>query len=225
MKRFDGFPERFEFVALPRPFLSQVMPLIDNLDELKVILEFFNLLYQKKGYPLYVAATEITSKTSSNLNEELIMQSLERAVNHGIIISLKYDEHETLYFLNDEQNRLLIARIKRGELELPGISAQRASMVKSRDLPNVFNIYEQNIGLITPIIADELKEALRLYPEIWLKEAIGEAVRLNKRNWHYINKILDNWATQGRNDGTYQRDTTKSADKYVKGKYGRFVQR
>ncbi|AKG53497.1 DnaD/phage-associated domain protein [Dehalogenimonas sp. WBC-2] len=225
MKRFDGFPERFEFVAIPRPFLSQVMPLIDNLDELKVILEFFNLLYQKKGSPVYVSATEIASNTSSSLDLELIVGSLERAVGHDIIIPLKYAEHETLYFLNDEHNRRVIARIKCGELQLPGISALPVSPVKPTDLPDVFNIYEQNIGLITPIIADELKEALRLYPEVWLKEAIGEAARLNKRNWRYINKILDNWATQGRNDGTYQRDITAGADKYVKGKYGRFVQR
>ena len=60
MKPFNGFPEKFEFAALPKPFLAQVLPGIDDMDELKATLGFFRVLYQKKGFPVYVTATEIS---------------------------------------------------------------------------------------------------------------------------------------------------------------------
>jgi DnaD/phage-associated family protein len=79
--------------------------------------------------------------------------------------------------------------------------------------------------MLTPIIADELTEAEKLYPEEWIRDAIKEAVSLNKRNWRYIARILENWSAEGRGDGTHQRDTQKSADKYNRQKYGHLFQR
>jgi DnaD/phage-associated family protein len=91
---------------------------------------------------------------------------------------------------------------------------------------NIFDLYEQNIGMITPIIAEELKEAERLYPPQWIEEAFKEAVTLNKRSWKYIARILERWASEGKDSGEYKRDIKKDdPDKYIKGKYGRFVKR
>ena len=97
----------------------------------------------------------------------------------------------------------------------------------SEEQPDIFSLYEQNIGMLTPMIAEELREAERLYPETWIKDAIKEAVSLNKRNWRYIAKILENWSAGGRSNGTYRRDSTKKtgSDKYIKGKYGHMVGR
>ena len=80
--------------------------------------------------------------------------------------------------------------------------------------------------MLTPMIADELREAEKLYPEAWLRDAIKEAVSLKRLNWRYIARILERWATEGRSDGTYQRDFKKTdPDKYIKGKYGHMVKR
>ena len=34
--------------------------------------------------------------------------------------------------------------------------------------PNIFSLYEANIGIITPLIAEELKDAELQYPEAWI---------------------------------------------------------
>jgi DnaD/phage-associated family protein len=80
--------------------------------------------------------------------------------------------------------------------------------------------------MLTPIIADELKEAEKLYPYEWINDAIKKAVEQNIRKWSYISAILERWSAEGRSDGTYRRDSEKEdPDKYIKGKYGHMVRR
>lgn len=65
--------------------------------------------------------------------------------------------------------------------------------------PNIFVLYEQNIGLLTPMIASQLEDAADQYSMDWIESAFSEAVQLNKRNWKYISAILRRWKTEGRN--------------------------
>jgi DNA replication protein len=64
--------------------------------------------------------------------------------------------------------------------------------------PNIFVLYEQNIGLLTPMIGDELQDAADHYPQDWIEAAFREAVQQNKRKWSYIRAILRRWETEGR---------------------------
>ncbi len=66
------------------------------------------------------------------------------------------------------------------------------------DRPNIFVLYEQNIGLLSPLLADELKDAADQYPAEWIEAAFREAVQHNKRKWSYIRAILRRWETEGR---------------------------
>jgi DNA replication protein len=66
------------------------------------------------------------------------------------------------------------------------------------DRPNIFRLYEQNIGIITPLIADHLRDAADLYPVEWIERAFREAVQHNIRKWSYISAILRNWETEGK---------------------------
>ena len=67
-----------------------------------------------------------------------------------------------------------------------------------KERPNIFLLYEQNIGMITPMLADKLRRAERDYPDSWLRDAFDTAVTNNKRNWAYIQRILENWAKHGK---------------------------
>src|SRR5947209_11991920 len=64
--------------------------------------------------------------------------------------------------------------------------------------PNIFVLYEQAIGFLSPLIADQLNDAAERYPADWIEAAFREAVRQNKRKWSYISAILRNWETEGR---------------------------
>ena len=237
MKQFTGFPARMQFTAIPNLFFSALLPQIDDITELKVALHFFELLYRKRGYPRFVTYHDLLGDKSLMASltkaerppEEVLRDGLNRATGHEIILHLALENNgksEDIYFLNTESQRQLVAKIQGGELKLSGLKVSEPATVITEALPDIFTLYEQNIGLLTPMVADELRDAEKLYPADWIREAIGEAVSLNKRNWRYISRILENWASEGKSSGTYSRDSKKTdPNKYVKGKYQHLVQR
>ena len=113
-------------------------------------------------------------------------------------------------------------------------SAQPAPLVDSKIVaariraeatrPNIFVLYEQNIGLLQPLIADELRQAERDYPTGWIEEAFRVAAEANVRRWSYVRAILERWSTEGRSDGTSQRDSDTDRRRYVEGKYADYIE-
>lgn len=63
--------------------------------------------------------------------------------------------------------------------------------------PNVFAVWEGNIGMLTPIIADQLKAAAVDFPPGWLELAIREAALNNGKSWKYVAAILNRWQRDG----------------------------
>ena len=237
MEQFKGFPPKMKFTAVPDLFLNKLLPEISDIAELKTTLHIFQTLYQKRGYPRFTSYKELLSNKSlmSSLRgdakppDEVLRGALEMATGRGTILHLELDRDgvtEDIYFLNTESDRQVMAKIQNGELKLSGLQAKEPAYVDTGEPPDIFSLYEQNIGMLTPLIADELRDAEQLYPQYWIRDAIKEAVALNKRSWRYIAKILENWSAEGKSDGTHRRDTKKTdPDKYIKGKYGHMVRR
>lgn len=83
--------------------------------------------------------------------------------------------------------------------------------------PNVYTLYEREIGVITPMIADQLKYAETEYPYDWFCDATKEAVGHNARNLKYILAILQNWKVNGRGSG-HKRQSETLADAFMTAK-------
>ncbi|MBV9256423.1 MAG: DnaD domain protein [Ktedonobacteraceae bacterium] len=78
------------------------------------------------------------------------------------------------------------------------ISGPSSSIPLQVERPNIFTLFEQNIGFLGTTIVEEIKDALDMYPEEWVEAAIREAAVHNKRSWSYIRAILRRWETEGR---------------------------
>ncbi|AII58709.1 hypothetical protein ASJ33_05455 [Dehalococcoides mccartyi] len=65
------------------------------------------------------------------------------------------------------------------------------------DFGEICKQYQNNIGNISPLIADEIRGWVDNYPAEWILEAIREAVLANARRPKYISAILDNWNKNG----------------------------
>ena len=84
---------------------------------------------------------------------------------------------------------------------------------------NVFELYEQNVGLITPLVADELKDMESQYPIAWVEEAIQLSVIYNRKSIRYISRILERWRNEGRDGGSRGNSQTVRAKDYIE-RYG-----
>ncbi|HEV2405354.1 MAG TPA: DnaD domain protein, partial [Ktedonobacterales bacterium] len=91
------------------------------------------------------------------------------------------------------------------ELEGPSIHAHDGVYTLSVEVerPTIYALYEQNIGLLPPLLAEELREAAEEYPPEWIEEAFRLAMQQNRRRWSYIRAILRRWKTEGKGEQPY----------------------
>lgn len=216
---FDGFPNSGLATTVPNLFFARVLPDIENVEELIVSTYFFYA--QSVGgrgqdgvvrRPRYVTLRELEGdrtlmRTLARLrgsDGEALRAGLDAAVKRGTLARSLLETaggEEELYVVNNPSNRQALEQLDGRRIEmtpLPPADAERVS--------NVFTLYEENIGNITPLIAEDLKEAEEMYPLEWVREAIKEAVLANKRSWRYVHSILKRWETEGPDYEESERD-------------------
>ncbi len=235
MKSFSGFPAgKVHFTPLPNLFFSKLLPAIDDLAELKVTLHIFWLLHQKKGYPRYVSRRELEAdgvllgglKGTGQEPEERLEQALERAVARGTLLHVtaqQGDERNDWYFMNTDVGRRTVDKICHGELKLDAVVTPSEVRLEV-ERPNIFVLYEQNIGLLTPLIAEELRDAEKTYPADWIEEAFRIAVEHNARRWRYVHSVLERWATEGKDREKARRGSKEDRRRYIEGKYAEYIE-
>jgi len=210
MRRFEGFPPgRASYTPIPDQFFSELLASIDDLAEMKLLLYLFWALYHQKGSPRYMTMAELENEgillsglpTKANQTPvQALQDAVNRAIARGTVLRLDVsnDQGVTSYlFINTHQGRKAVKDVQNGTL----ILESRGRVVEAhiaQDRPSIFALYEENIGLLTPLIREELIEAAHEYPERWIEEAFKIAVERNARNWRYISAILKRWAAEGR---------------------------
>lgn len=219
---FDGFPNTGQATTVPNLFFARVLPEIDSVEEFVVSLYFFYAQSAPRRdpdgsvvhrTPRYVALRELEADrtlmhTLARLcgsDGEALRSGLEAAVRRGTLAraALKTASgEEELYVVNNPANRKALAALDGRRIAIeprPPADAEAA--------PNVFTLYEENIGNITPLIAEDLKDAEERYPAEWLREAFREAVLANKRSWRYVSTILRRWEREGPDYEESERDS------------------
>ena len=216
MKTFKGFTDSETFTQLPDTFFHQLLNQIDDAAELKVILHLlWRVEHMDGSFPAF-RETELDARTLG-LSAEEIRLGIEKAVRRGTILKAEH-KAEVLYFLNSPRGRAAANAFLHGEHKAAvsqGIPFERT---------NIFTLYEENIGPLTPLIADALKDAEESYSAEWVAETIDLAVKNNKRSWRYCEAILKRWKEEGRGEKQDRRDTEKNRDKYTKGEYADYIE-
>jgi len=153
------------------------------------------------------------------LSVKEIQLGLEKAVKRGSMLRSQH-EADVFYFLNSPRGRAAAEAFSKGQWR----ESAKILSAPPVERPNVFKLYEENIGALTPLIADTLKDAEETYQAEWIAEAIELAVKNNKRNWKYCEAILKRWKEEGRAEKQDRRNAEEDRGKYVKGKYSDFIE-
>ncbi len=219
---FTGFPEgQVRHVPVPGPFFSELLPAIDHLGELKLTLYAFWALGRKHSPHPHLRRSELLAdelllaglKHASLEGAAALDDALERCVGRGSLLKLhaKDGSDEAYYFLNSPKGRAAAQAAERGEWQ-PGTEDDVALELER---PNIFLLYEKNIGPLTPMIAEALRDAETSFPMHWIEDALRIAVNNNIRKWAYVQAILDDWQTRGRDDREDRRDSEKARRRYL----------
>ena len=235
MKGFPGFPDgKLRLTQVPNLFFSDLLPHIDNLPELKVTLYAFWALTQKEGKVRYLRLADFLNDPefikglgpTTNIATEALLDGMERAVARGTFLHINIESADgkmDLYFLNTEKGRTAVDGITRGEWRPNPDEDEPITLLVER--PNIFILYEQNIGPLTPMIAEELRVAEQDYPPRWIEEAIQLAVENNVRKWRYVISILERWRQEGRQHGIGRRDSQKELRTEIPEEYKDIIKR
>lgn len=223
---FIGFPDiKMKPVVIPDHFFTELLAQIDDLAELKLILHCFWLLNEQSGEFRYLRGADLrldqtllrslAGEQGLRAPEAMLQDALERAVARNVLLRLEIESPATAampgqetaiedwYFMNTVKGRQTIALVRQGKLhELQSAIPEEARLRVER--PNIFVLYEQNIGLLTPLIADQLRDLEKSYTPAWIEEAFEIAVSRNKRALRYIQAILKRWETEGKQDESYE---------------------
>ena len=227
---FIGFPERLKPVIVPDAFFTELLPQIDDLAELKLTLHCFWLLNEQEGQVKYLLGDNLRSDErllralalDSDLRspEEALADALERTVARNTLLQLQVETDDgppgangepttrsrDWFFMNTVKGRQALALVRQGKLaELQAVLPDEARLKVAR--PNIFTLYEQNVGIMTPLIADRLRDLEKSYAPDWIDEAFQIAVAANKRKLSYIEAILKRWETDGKSDRQDERSS------------------
>lgn len=229
---FKGFPsDKNHSSSIPEIFFSELLPEIDSPGELKVLLYAFWYLGKIEQDPAFITHQQFSDDTkfmaglAKNNTEaiKILKESLESCIKRQTLLVAYPSENkidEGIFFINNVKGRAVILAIEKGRWN-PDVKGH-IEVALDMQRPTVFQLYEQNIGPLTPMIAEDLKDAEKLYPAEWLEEAIRIAVQNNVRRWKYVESILKSWKEKGRNEAD-KRGRQKDRGKYIHGEYGDII--
>ncbi|MCD4752756.1 MAG: DnaD domain protein [Anaerolineaceae bacterium] len=232
MNTFQGFPPgKLESIKIPELLFTDGLRLLNNTDEIKLILFFFWAINIQESSIRYLQEEEIVEseilKTGLGTEDfaKRVKNSLSQSVHNGFLLRghPKHNKKITLYFLNTARSRAALEALINGgwqPSETDHLPPENAYTSKK----TIYEIYEENIGPLTPLLAEDMKEAEEEYSTQWVKEAIHLAVQGNIRKWRYIEGILRSWKKEGKNANT-RRSNSENGRIHTKGEFDDFIQR
>jgi len=228
MPVFKGFSSKTKTnIQVPPEFFTEILPQISETDELKLVLFIFWYLQNRDENTGYVTLEELIQEPvisqSFDPDEkqaiEKMNSAIDKAIRDGIVLRGE-KEGVSYLFINSPRGTALHRGLKNGEW-VPGIGTATALPV-SEPRPNIFTLYEQNIGLLTPLMAETLADAEKEYPAEWIEEAVKIAVERNARNWRFVEAILRSWKEKGRNEKD-QRTPAEGRKRDSEGEFSDFI--
>jgi DNA replication protein len=212
---FKGFTDSETFTQIPDSFFRQLLNEITEADELKVTLYALWRFEHMESRVRFLREQDFAEIVP---NAGL---ALEKAVMHGSLLQVQKNA-VALYFLNSPRGRAASEAFAKGRWDVPA-EAEQSNPPPER--PNIFKLYEENIGPITPLIADVLKDVEETYPREWVAEALEIAVKSNKRNWKYVEAILLRWKEEGHAKKQARRDAKEPRGHDIARKVEDFLKR
>ena len=211
--------KKHEFtISISSGVLEKSIKNLNNINEIKIFLRIIHLIYQKQ-----------------NLNTETFELSFDEISNDPVTLKLlgpnsltkdqttkKLKEICDVLIMKDFINQKIytnkVTGITKTVFHMETFEKTNDPVISENNPKNIFELYEDNVGMLNPMIVDELIQAENKFPFNWIVDAVKESTTRNKRNWKYIHTILETWDREGKNNGRTLGNSEKTG-------YGEYFKR
>jgi DnaD/phage-associated family protein len=224
-----GFVAGGPATTLPSQFFVEVLPAIEDGAELRVTLYAFYAIGRKRGPLRAVRETELVHASplarafARHGGAEAIRAALARASQRRTLLACPLEGGDALYFVNSQAGRRALLRVRSGALAVP--DARHLPPPAEERPPRAAEVYEQEIGVLTPSVAEALATAVDRWPEQWVIDAIRLAAVRNARSWRYAEAVLERWEAEGRDDATTGTTAARTPPARDHGPYEKVIRR
>ena len=186
------------------------MSTIDDANEIKLILRAIWLLEHQRGYPRYITRNDL--RRDRVLSVAIPDQSdfdriLKSAIERGVFLEVSINNNTCLMFNTESARRASI------EVSPTTDNLNKDNNYDSWETPaastapaDAFRAYEENIGILSPMIRQSILAALEDFTDEDITRAVRIAVENESRSWSFVAGVLRRWARDGipheRTDGT-----------------------
>ena len=146
-----------------------------------------NFLRHQTKSPKFLAAA--AKCLSSIHNNGLVKEFLDFNQQHNVLIPYQYPKATVA--IPDSGTDTHTAAVTDTNSDSGGGGEE------DNELAEISQLYEANIGMLTPVVAERLIDVRARYPPGWFAAALEEAVASEHRNLKYIEAILERWKTEG----------------------------
>ena len=203
MKSIGGFPlaDDYATTRVPNAVLGRVLAEVEDADVIKLVLRAIWLLERQNGYPRVISVEQLRADRVLSVvlgDENAFGSTLEDAIDRGVLVRVAIDGVDRLMLNTESARRVLSGALgvavdedQNGEGDGWDVPAARSIGV------NAFRAYEENIGVLSPMIRESILSSLEDFTDEEITQAIRIAVENESRSWSFVAGVLRRWAREG----------------------------
>ncbi len=221
IRPINGFPLSDDYAGtrVPNAVLGRVLTSIDDADVIKLVLRAVWLLERQRGYPRYIAVEELQrDRVLSNVFVNTVAQerALDTVIEYGVLAKVVINGNVCL-MLNTEsaQRAAMDGPIASAVLGTTNADDDWDAPPASSMPSDAFRAYEDNIGLLSPMIRESILAALEDFTDDDITRAIRIAVENESRSWSFVAGVLRRWSREGIPDERTDGKTGGADDRRV----------
>ena len=196
-----GFPiaDDFATTRVPNSVLGRVLSTIDDAYEIKLILRAIWLLEHQRGYPPCITRNDL--RRDRILSVTIPDQSdfdriLNSAIERGVFVQVSINDNSCLMF-NTESARRASIEVSPTIDNLNKDDNGWETAAASAGPVDAFRAYEENIGILSPMIRQSILAALEDFTDEDITRAVRIAVENESRSWSFVAGVLRRWTRDG----------------------------
>lgn len=195
----QGFPlsDDYATTRVPNAVLGRLLSSVSDPQVIKLILRAVWLLERQNGYPRFISSEQLRSDRVLSMvlsDAQTFEDALQDAVKFGVLARVAINGVDRL-MLNTESARR--ASVEIGEVETVD-DDDGWDAPAERSMPaNAFMAYEDNIGLLSPMIRENILSALEDFTDEDITRAIRIAIENESRSWSFVAGVLRRWSREG----------------------------